>query len=88
MYVEGSIEMDSQYVFNIIMSLAGVMGGWVLKTIWDSIRDLKDEIRSLSFEVHQDFARRDDFKEAIKEVKDMLVRIFDKLDDKADKSNP
>lgn len=80
--------MDSQYVFNIIMSLAGVMGGWVLKTIWDSIRDLKDEIRSLSFEVHQDFARRDDFKEAIKEVKDMLVRIFDKLDDKADKSNP
>ena len=80
--------MDSQYVFNIIMSLAGVMGGWVLKTIWDSIRDLKDEIRSLSFEVHQDFARRDDFKEAIKEVKDMLVRIFDKLDDKADKSIP
>ena len=80
--------MDSQYVFNIIMSLAGAMGGWVLKTIWDSIRDLKDEIRSLSFEVHQDFARRDDFKEAIKEVKDMLVRIFDKLDDKADKSNP
>jgi hypothetical protein len=88
MYAEGSIEMDSQYVFNIIMSLAGVMGGWVLKTIWDSIRDLKDEIRALSFEVHQDFARRDDFKEAIKEVKDMLVRIFDKLDDKADKSNP
>ena len=77
--------MGGQEIFNIVLSVGSVLGGWLLKTIWDSIRDLKQEIRELAVEVHQDFARRDDFKDAIKEVKDMLVRIFDKLDDKADK---
>jgi hypothetical protein len=79
--------MDGQSLFNAIIALGSAAGGWFLKTIWDSVRDLKAEIRSLSLEMHQDFARRDDFKEAIKEIKDMLVRIFDKLDDKADKPN-
>lgn len=77
--------MDGQQVFNTLMSIGSIVGGWVLKTIWDSIRDLKMEIRSLAVEVHQDFARRDDVKDAIKDIKEMLVRIFDKLDDKADK---
>lgn len=79
--------MEGQQVFNTVISVGCAIGGWVLKTIWDSIRDLKSEIRTLAVEVHQDFARRDDVKDAIKEIKDMLIRIFDKLDDKADKGN-
>ena len=79
--------MDGQSIFNAVITIGSAAGGWFLKTIWDSVRYLKSEIRSLSLEMHQDFARRDDFKEAIKEIKDMLVRIFDKLDDKADKPN-
>lgn len=80
--------MEAQEVFNTIIALGSAIGGWALKTIWDTLRDMKQEIRDLTVEVHQDFARRDDFKEAIKEIKDMLFKISDKLDDKADKNIP
>lgn len=79
--------MEGQQLFNGIITVGSVMGGWVLKTIWDTMKDLKQEVRTLALEVHQDFARRDDVKDAIREIKEMLVRIFDKLDDKADKGN-
>lgn len=79
------ILMDSQDLFNAAITLSGAFGGWILKTIWDAIKDLKSEIKELNREVNQDFVRREDFKDAIGEIKDMLNKIFDKLDNKADK---
>lgn len=77
--------MDSQDIFNAAITLSGAFGGWILKTIWDAIKDLKTEVRELNREVNQDFVRREDFKDSIVEIKEMLNKIFDKLDNKADK---
>lgn len=77
--------MDGQTLFNVAVATCGGLGGWMLKLIWDAIRDLKVDLRELNKEVHEDFARRDDFKEAVQEIKEMLAKIFDKLDGKADK---
>jgi uncharacterized protein YoxC len=77
--------MDSQDIFNAAITLSGAFGGWILKTIWDAIKDLKTEVRELNREVNQDFVRREDFKDSIMEIKEMLNKIFDKLDNKADK---
>ena len=81
----GHVLMDSQDLFNAAITLSGAFGGWILKTIWDAIKDLKSEIKELNREVNQDFVRREDFKDAIGEIKEMLNKIFDKLDNKADK---
>jgi uncharacterized protein YoxC len=77
--------MESQDIFNAAITLSGAFGGWILKTIWDAIKELKTEVRELNREVNQDFVRREDFKDSIVEIKDMLNKIFDKLDNKADK---
>lgn len=77
--------MDSQNIFNAAITLSGAFGGWILKTIWDAIKDLKSEVRDLNREVNQDFVRREDFKDSVADIKDMLNKIFDKLDNKADK---
>jgi len=77
--------MESQDIFNAAITLSGAFGGWILKTIWDAIKDLKTEVRDLNREVNQDFVRREDFKDSITDIKEMLNKIFDKLDNKADK---
>lgn len=79
--------MEGQQLFNAVLTLGSAVIGWILKAVWESIKDLKNEIKELTVEVHQDFVRRDDFKDSMKEIKDMLSKIFDKLDEKADKSN-
>ena len=77
--------MESQVTFNVLMALCGTLCGWLLKVIWDAIQDLKKEIRDINKEIHQDFVRKEDFSEAISRIESMCTRIFDKLDNKADK---
>jgi len=61
-----------QVVFNWAVAVAGFLGGWVLKVIWDAITDLKKDIRAMDIKMHEDFVRRDDFKDAMSHVqKDM-----------------
>lgn len=77
-----------QVVFNWAVAIAGFCGGWILKIIWDAIQELKKDLRSMDSKMHEDFVRRDDFKEAIKGVKDDMTELkqdmkdgFTKLED-------
>ena len=77
--------MDNQQLFNMFVAASGALGGWMLKVIWDAIRDLKSDMRDMSQTLHNDFVRREDFSDAVKRIEYMCERIFDKLDGKADK---
>jgi hypothetical protein len=77
--------MDNQQLFNMVIAGSGALGGWMLKVIWDAIRDLKRDVRDISQTMHNDFVRREDFSDAVKRIEYMCERIFDKLDGKADK---
>ena len=85
-----------QVIFNWIIAACGAMGGWILKVIWDAIVELKKDIQRIDTKMHEDFVRRDDFKDAVNEIKsDMregfkninttLGLIFNKLENKEDK---
>ena len=86
----------NQLVFNWAVALAGFLGGWALKVIWDSISEVRKDLKQMDAKMHDDFVRRDDFREAIREIKsdmkegfrgvnDTLGLIFKKLDNKEDK---
>ena len=79
------MEFDGQHFFNTAITLCGALGGWILKTIWDAIKEIKRDVKELNREVNQDFVRKDDFQDAVKDIKDMLGKIFDRLDSKVDK---
>ena len=64
--------------------------------IWDSISEVRKDLKQMDSKMHEDFVRRDDFREAIREIKsdmkegfrsvnDTLGLIFKKLDNKEDK---
>ena len=61
-----------QVLFNWVIAVVGFLGGWILKVIWDAITDLKRDIRAMDTKMHEDFVRRDDFKDEMTHVqKDM-----------------
>jgi len=85
--------MDEQVIFNWIVGIAGILGGWTLKVIWDSLMELRRDIKTMDTKMHDDFVRRDDFKDAVREIREdmragfgnvdnTLRLIFKKLDDK------
>lgn len=85
--------MDDQVIFNWIVGVAGTLGGWTLKVIWDSLMELRRDIKTMDTKMHDDFVRRDDFKDAVREIREdmrtgfntvdgTLKLLFKKLDDK------
>lgn len=72
---------DGQILFNIIIGIAGVFGGWILNNISRSIERLDKDVRQMPLT----YVTRADYRADIEEIKSMLNRINDKLDDKADK---
>jgi len=77
--------MDWQAAFNTIFGIMASAFGWFAKTMFDAVRDLKDDLSNLREEIARDRVHRDDFREAIREIRAGLERIYDKLDAKADK---
>lgn len=73
--------METQAVFNIAVAIAGFLGGWVLKVIWDAIKQLDADVKALGREVHNDFVKRDDFKESTQELKSDMRHGFDRLEE-------
>jgi len=73
--------MDYQVLFNIAVAIAGFFGGWTLNRIYIAIDRLDGDVRSMP----HDYVSRDDYKADIRDIRDMLGKIFDKLDNKADK---
>ena len=75
----------SQDTINLMITLSGAVFGWILRVVWESIRKLQDEMNEFQREVHTSYVSKDDYRQDIIEVKEILKQIFDKLDRKADK---
>lgn len=77
--------MDAQGIINIIAAVVGAIIGWFIKIMWDSVRDLKDDIKETNKMVHEQYVRKDDYRVEMSKIESMFNRIMDKLDGKVDK---
>ena len=67
--------------FNIAIGLASFFGGWVLNNITKAIDRLDNDVRKMPMV----YISKDEYHRDIAEIKNMLGKIFDKLDNKMDK---
>jgi hypothetical protein len=77
--------MDWQIIINIGAGSLLTVGGWFARQLWDAVQKLKSDMSRLELSISDNYVKKDDFKDGIKELKDMLGKIFDKLDNKADR---
>ena len=68
-------------LINVLVGVAGAFGGWVLNSLSRSIIRIEDRIAEMPLQ----YVTRDDYRNDINEIKGMLSKIFDKLDNKVDK---
>jgi hypothetical protein len=73
--------MDYQDAFNVAILIAAAFGGWTLRSITTSLENLQRDHREM---MHQ-FVRRDDYRDTLAEIREILGRIWDQLNQKADK---
>ena len=77
--------MDHQTLVNIGggIILAGI--GWWARVIWESVQRLKEDLHEIEVDLPKSYVSKDDFNQTMKHIESMFQRIYDKLDNKADK---
>lgn len=73
--------MEYQVLFNLAVTAATFFGGWTLARIYSAIDRLDKDVRELPHV----YVSKDDYKSDLREIKEMLNKIFDRLDEKVDK---
>ena len=73
--------MDNQSIFNVLISALGVLALWILNGISNKIKDLENDNKELP---HY-YVSKEDYRSDISDIKQMLNKIFDRLDAKVDK---
>jgi len=77
--------MDAQTAINLVGGAILAIVGWVARQLYQSIRDLQQDIKGIEVSLPTNYVQKTEFNSNLREIKEMLNKIFDKLDDKADK---
>jgi hypothetical protein len=77
--------MEFQPMFNFIGGAILVAVGWWCKEIWDSVKTLKADIKAIEIDLPKNYVSKIDIENRFDKIDDVLQRIFDRLENKADK---
>ena len=60
--------MDQELI-NWVFTGFGAALGWILKVVWDAIKDLKSDLREIEKDLPDVYVRKDDFRDAVQEIR-------------------
>lgn len=77
-----------QAIINWVFAGFGATLGWLVKVVWDAIKDLKDDMKQIERNLPETYLRKDDFKAAMADIKGDMKELrydmkggFNKIDD-------
>lgn len=83
---------EYQVLFDIATAVIGVIGGWLLNTVWGALKDLQEADKQLAEKVAAievlvagRYVTRDEFNHTLNQVFERLDRIRDIVSSKADR---
>ena len=77
--------MENQHLINMFLGIGMTVVGWFARELWAAVKELKADLAKLREDLPKEYLAKDDYKEDIREIKSMLAKIFEKLENKADK---
>lgn len=76
--------MDQSMV-NLIITITAGGYGFVIKSMWDSLKNLDTQVGNLQVSVAGEYLKREEWKSDMQRLFDKLDAIEEKLDKKVDK---
>jgi DNA integrity scanning protein DisA with diadenylate cyclase activity len=77
--------MESLEVVQVIFGILLTILGWFAKTMWLAIKELANDLADLREELPKEYVPKSDYRQDVHDIKEMLSKLFDKLDTKADR---
>jgi predicted nucleic acid-binding Zn-ribbon protein len=59
-----------QMIINSVFAAVGTLTGWLVKVLWDAIKELKTDMKQIERDLPEVYVRKDDFKGAVADIKE------------------
>ena len=84
--------MDFQPIINIGGAAALGVGGWFARQLWDSVKELKNDISGIRLHMSENYVKksevdnfRQDMDKRFDRIEMLLDKLYERLDGKVDK---
>jgi len=77
--------MDAQTLINVGLGIILTSVGWFARQIWEATQKLQEDLHKIEVDLPTHYVQKSDYSETMKRIEIMFERIFDKLDQKADR---
>jgi hypothetical protein len=77
--------MEWQTLINIGAGSLLAMLGWFARQIWDSVQDLKNDVKQIEIDLPTHYVKKDEINTRFDRMELLLDKIFEKLEQKADR---
>lgn len=77
--------MDWQILFNLGGTALLFSIGWWCRQIWDSVQKLKEDVKQIEIDLPTHYIKKDEIKERFDRIELLLDKLYEKLEQKADK---
>jgi hypothetical protein len=77
--------MDTQTLINTGLGVILTGIGWFARQIWEATQRLQEDLHKIEVDLPMHYVQKSDYSETMKRIEIMFERIFDTLDQKADR---
>ena len=77
--------MEMQHIIDLGLGCSMAVIGWFAREMWGAVKELKSDLSKLREDLPKSYVAKDDYREDIRELKEIMNKVFDRLDHKADK---
>ena len=77
--------MDNQSIIDAVLLTSASVTGWFARELWTAVKDLKSDLAKLREDMPRTYVLREDYRQDIRDLKELIGKLFDKLDNKTDK---
>ena len=77
--------MEMQQIIDLGLGAVMAVIGWFARELWSAVKELKFDLSKLREDLPKDYVTKDDYRQDIRELKEIMNKIFDRLENKQDK---
>lgn len=77
--------MEWQLIINVSIGAGFSVLGWFFRQMWDATQKLKQDLTDLEIQLPTSYVRKDEMNNRFDKLENMIEKIFDRLEGKADK---
>ena len=77
--------MDTQSLINALFGIVLLGTGWFLNELWRAVKELRSDLHEIEAELPKEYVLKVDLDKRMQHIEHMFQRIYDKIDEKADK---